>query len=227
MRNCMEWIMAEHAIYCLGGSTAPLYDTLGPETVQFVLAHTGAGAVVSTRAELTNLCEAKRSGKCPAFRHVILVDGVTPAAAEKAAAAGIEAVAFAKVEAVGAQRIATQGHRHRPPSPDDVATFCYTSGTTGDPKGALITHRNFMATSRGIVSTIADMEMHPYDRHLSYMPLAHIFERMVVSQALFCGTSIAFYRGDPTLLIEDLQACRPTVMIAAPRVLNRIYDKAG
>ncbi|MGK3758254.1 MAG: long-chain acyl-CoA synthetase [Bacillariaceae sp.] len=63
------------------------------------------------------------------------------------------------------------------------------------------------------------------DRHLSYLPLAHIFERIVMAQIFMQGASIAFFRGDPLLLIEDFQACRPTVLAAAPRVLNKIHDK--
>jgi long-chain acyl-CoA synthetase len=63
------------------------------------------------------------------------------------------------------------------------------------------------------------------DRHLSYLPLAHIFERVVQVQLLCVGASISFYRGDPTLFIEDLQACQPTFLPVAPRVLNKIYDK--
>jgi len=222
MKNCMEWILAEHGVYTIGGATVPLYDTLGPETVQFVLEQTGMSAVVCTRAELAHLCEAKATGQCPKFQHVILVDGVIPEAARQAKLVGLHLVSFAKVEAVGAQSTAISKHKHKPPSGKDLATFCYTSGTTGNPKGALITHEN-------IVSNIAGMHQlfqpQPLDRHLSYLPLPHIFERMVVSQILLAGSSIAFYRGDPLLLIEDIQACRPTLMPAAPRVLNKIHDK--
>jgi len=129
MKNCMEFIIAEQGAYCLGGSTAALYDTFGPAAAQFILGETGAKAVVSTRAQLPRLCQAKRSGECPKFQHVIVVDGVTPGAAQMASEAGLEVVSFAKVEAVGAQMIATEGHKHNPPSSKDVATFCYTSGT--------------------------------------------------------------------------------------------------
>ena len=73
------------------------------------------------------------------------------------------------------------------------------------------------------VSGIFPLEL--TDRHLSYLPLAHIFERIVMCQCYSNGASIAFFRGDPLLLIEDLQACRPTILPAAPRVLNKIYDK--
>lgn len=222
MKNCMEWVIAEQAIFCVSGATVPFYDTLGPESVQFILKQTSTKTVVSTRAELERLCTVKGTGLCPHFKAVVLVDGVTANAAEMAKEAGLEVMSFAKVEAVGAHRIDTEGFKHHPPSGKDIFTFCYTSGTTGDPKGALLTHENLVAAVAGtchIFPHTAD------DRHLSYLPLAHIFERIVMAQIYMHGASIAFFRGDPLLLIEDLQACRPTVFPAAPRVLNKIYDK--
>jgi long-chain acyl-CoA synthetase len=220
----MEWVLAEHAIFSLGGCTVPLYETLGPDTVLFVLQQTGARAVVCTRAELTALGDAKATGQLPDFVTAILVDGVTPDAARFANTVGLKVMSYAKVEAVGAHRIATQGHDHYPPKPTDVATFCYTSGTTGDPKGALITHQNLIAAIAGM-QLLPGLSVQISDRHLSYLPLAHIFERVVMAQLFVAGASVAFFRGDPAWLIEDLQACRPTIMPVAPRVLNKIYDK--
>ena len=125
-------------------------------------------------------------------------------------------------KSVGAHRIDTEGFKHRPPSGKDVFTFCYTSGTTGDPKGALLTHENLISA----ISSVKDrFPINSNDRHISYLPLAHIFERICMAQIYMAGGSIAFYRGDPLLLIEDLQACRPTTFPAAPRVLNKIFDK--
>lgn len=225
MKNCMEWVLAEHAIFALGGTTVPFYDTLGPDTVQFILNQTRAKSVVCSRAELSKLAKAKRSGECPRLYAAILVDGVTPDAAKLAAAAGLEVFSYAKVEAAGAERITVRGHKHSPPDSDTIATFCYTSGTTGDPKGALLSHGNLVATIAGIQRAYDEFAIQMFDRHLSYLPLAHIFERLVMAQMLIAGASVAFFRGDPLLLIEDLQACRPTFMPAAPRVLNKICDK--
>ena len=222
MKNCMEWILAEHATYCLGGATVPFYDTLGPDTVRYILEHTGLSCVVCSRKELERLCEAKASGTCPKFHSIILVDGVTAEASSMANKAGLKVVSFAKIEALGSQIIPTEGHHHTPPDPSDVATFCYTSGTTGNPKGALITHENIMSAAGGLADTIP---CYPTDRHLSYLPLPHIFERVVIAQIITGGAAIAFYRGDPTLLIEDIVACRPTTIPMVPRVLNKIHDK--
>eukprot|EP00579_Thalassiosira_antarctica_P001854 CAMPEP_0201869920 /NCGR_PEP_ID=MMETSP0902-20130614/3247_1 /ASSEMBLY_ACC=CAM_ASM_000551 /TAXON_ID=420261 /ORGANISM="Thalassiosira antarctica, Strain CCMP982" /LENGTH=682 /DNA_ID=CAMNT_0048395485 /DNA_START=6 /DNA_END=2054 /DNA_ORIENTATION=- len=223
MKNCMEWVLAEHAVYCLGGSTVPFYDTLGPDTVRFILEHTGLSCVVCSRRELERLCEAKLSGTCPKFHSVILVDGVTAEASSLASNAGLKVVSFAKIEALGSQIIPIEGHQHTPPDSNDVATFCYTSGTTGNPKGALITHDNIMSAVGGLATS--GVQMLPTDRHISYLPLPHIYERMVVAQMITYGASIAFFRGDPLLLIEDIVACRPTAFPAVPRVLNKIHDK--
>ena len=209
----------------MGGCLAPLYDTLGPETVHFIVQQTECTSVVCTRNELEKLCQAAEKGDCPSFTTVILVDGVTPEAGQRARQANLTAVSFAKVEAVGAERIATTGHKHKPPSHDDVATFCYTSGTTGFPKGALLTHEMLLSAMSGFKSANPDVEPTMYDRHMSFLPLAHIMERIFISTLFIVGASVGFYRGDPMLLVEDWQACRPTVIVAAPRVLNKIYDK--
>lgn len=230
MKNCMEWVVAEHAIYTIGGATVPLYDTLGPDTVQFVLNQTGVSSVVCSRKELPKLCEAKKSGGCSKFRAVILVDGLVTDTVRMAKEAGLEVLSFAKVEAVGMHLRSTlstesdgHGHRHTPPNGKDVATFCYTSGTTGNPKGALITHENLVAAIAG--TQTKGLTIDEFDRHLSYLPLPHIFERVVLAGILNAGGSIGFSRGDPLLLVEDIQALRPTIIPVAPRVLNKIYDK--
>ena len=226
-KNCMEFILAEHAAYSISGVAVPFYDTLGPDTVEFILKQTSLKTVLCTREQLPRLCQAKQTGNCPHFTAVILADGVIPEAAQIAEAAGLQIFSFGKVEAVGARHMAMNGgkHHHRPPNPDDVAFFCYTSGTTGDPKGALLTHQNVMAAIAGLKAANPAIEMHMADRHLSYLPLPHIFEHVVITQVFLNGASAAFFRGDPLLLIEDLQACRPTMLPVAPRVLNRIYDR--
>lgn len=222
MKNCREWFIAEHAIFALGGATVPLYDTLGPESAEFILGQTGTKTVVCTRTELKNLFRVKMGGNCPAFHTVIMVNDVNAEERAMAGKVGLQLFTVAEVEAAGARLIATKGHKHRPPSANDIYTFCYTSGTTGNPKGALLTHTSLLAAVYGAGHT---MIATANDRHLSYLPLAHIFERVMVCLAYWGGASIGFYRGDPQLLVEDLQACRPTIFPAAPRVLNRLYDR--
>mmetsp|Transcript_6763 Transcript_6763/g.9834 ORF Transcript_6763/g.9834 Transcript_6763/m.9834 type:complete len:575 (+) Transcript_6763:30-1754(+) len=227
MKNCPEWILAEHAAYCLGAATVPFYDTLGSDVVQFILRHTNLQTVICSRAQLPAIVEAKKSGQCPHCHHIILVDGVTPAAARIASGSHLILHSFAKVEATGVHALSTASsesdYYHNAPKGCDIATFCYTSGTTGDPKGALISHTNLVSMMAGVKERGVPINM--TDRHISYLPLPHIFERCIMGQILGNGGSVAFSRGDPTLLIEDIVACRPTFLLVVPRVLNKIYDK--
>jgi len=231
MKNCMEWTICEHATYCIGGATVPFYDTLGPDTISFILNQTNLSAVLCTRAQVPALIKAKNTGTCPKFETIIVIDGVIPETDKLCRDANINLISLARVESHGAHVLSTQNthnspeikHRHSPPSGHDVATFCYTSGTTGNPKGALITHTNLLAHVSGL--EIFDIIANETDRHLSYLPLPHIFERVVQASMICNGASIAFYRGDPLYLLEDIIACRPTIIPVAPRVLNKIHDK--
>lgn len=225
MKNCMEWTIAEHAIYALGGATCPFYDTLGHETVSFILNQTNLSVCLCTRAELAKLVEAKKSGKCPHFETVVLVDGVVQESYNLCKSADLNVMSLAKIETHGAYVLATKKTSqdiHSPPKGSDIATFCYTSGTTGNPKGALLTHSNILSALAGVQ---AFFENNLTDRHLSYLPLPHVFERISQAASLLNGASIAFFRNDPLLLVEDFIACRPTMLPVAPRVLNKIYDK--
>lgn len=228
MKNCMEWTISEHAIYCLGGATVPLYDTLGPDTVSYILNQTNLSVCVCSRTEVPSLVKAKGEGNCPAFKSVIVIDGIIPDVQQMCDSVGLDIYSLAYVESKGARVISTQNykdgkiHHHSPPNGNDICTFCYTSGTTGNPKGALITHTNLLSACAGMeLFFIPDAT----DRHLSYLPLPHIFERVIQGQILLAGASIGFFRGDTTKLVEDIQACRPTLMPVAPRVLNKIHDK--
>jgi len=103
-----------------------------------------------------------------------------------------------------------------------VHTICYTSGTTGVPKGVVLTHANLVANAAGIHGYA---EILPSDVYLSYLPLAHIYERVNQLVLLVSGAGIGFYGGDVLKIVDDIQALRPTIFASVPRLWNRIYDR--
>lgn len=115
-----------------------------------------------------------------------------------------------------------------PPGPDTVATICYTSGTTGLPKGAILTHGNFMSVAGSFIYLAekkAFFETSPGHRYLSFLPLAHVFERIVSVALLMSRCTIIFYRGNPKELLSDLEVSKPHYFVGVPRVFNSIRAK--
>ncbi|OAO17414.1 long chain acyl-CoA synthetase 6, partial [Blastocystis sp. ATCC 50177/Nand II] len=119
--------------------------------------------------------------------------------------------------------ISTSPPRHATLCPsEDVCTICYTSGTTGVPKGVLVTHRNLIAALSGCLYTgICPVTS---DCYLSYLPMAHVLERVMQLAMLIGGASVGFYQGSTRTIMDDIRTLRPTVFTSVPRLLNKIYD---
>ena len=114
----------------------------------------------------------------------------------------------------------------QPADTNDLITICYTSGTTGDPKGVMLTQQNVVADASAILRMLPEkLTLCEDDVHLSFLPLAHIFEQLIACGMLALGASIAFYRGEVLKLLEDVAEARPTIFPAVPRLLNRVHDK--
>lgn len=116
----------------------------------------------------------------------------------------------------------------RPPKRDDPATICYTSGTTGLPKGVVLTHMNILSNSMAYIYAAQQGQGYPIsknDSHISYLPLAHVFERALHGIIIYAGARIGFYRGDTLKLLDDVGELQPTIFASVPRLFNRIYDK--
>lgn len=108
-------------------------------------------------------------------------------------------------------------------APTDVVAFCYTSGTTGPPKGAMLSGRNFAAYA-GVLKNFPQLSLTEEDVHLSYLPLAHILENICVLAMLVYGGKIVPYSGDVKKIKDDLELVRPTFFMSVPRLYNRFYD---
>lgn len=221
--------MTEQACFRQNYVTVPLYDTLGEEAIEFICNQTEMKVLVASTDKIKNLL--KLASKLPMLKTVIAMDPVPEEIKKKAQDAGIELLDFEAVEAKGAAKQVEP----RPPSPLDLCTICYTSGTTGKPKGVMLPHRAILSDASGCLALAGfgdnrDGERSLFritseDVHISYLPLAHIFERVVFTALSAAGAKIGFYQGDTLKIIEDLGELKPTIFVSVPRLLNKVYDK--
>lgn len=207
--NGPDWVAVDQAALGLGLVDVPLYMNDRPENVAFLLAHSGARLlVVETETQWQTLA--------PALAAVATLERVVvlgPVAGEE------------DLLVVSAQRWLPAGPQPlREPSaqPDDLATLVYTSGTTGRPKGVMLSHRNILAVAHAALQRVT---AYPRDVFLSFLPLAHLFERTAgYVLPMMAGSAVAYARSI-LQLADDLQTVRPTVLIAVPRVFETIHAR--
>eukprot|EP01084_Bolivina_argentea_P116329 206716_1 len=220
-RNCPEWVIAEQAGFAIGGTIVTVFQQIGLKELENIINQAELSTIIcGGTEELVKITGLVASGRCNSIRNVILIEGVPADSWKAAESSGIVVWDIHYLEADGASHPSP----HSPPSPDDVAIFCYTSGSTGESKGAMITHVNLISN---YASSIAanHIEVTAEDIYVSYMPLPHIYEHHLMLCCYAVGAPIAFTRGDPTVLFEDIIALRPTIMPVVPRILNRLHDK--
>lgn len=203
--------------------TVSLYDTLGPDTTEYIINHASLTSVCTSINHLPTLL--KIAPRCPSLKIIICLDPLTNGAElpgtskadilkSLAADTGVSIHYIRDVEALGE---ATPRPYHAP-QPDDIITLNYTSGTTGPPKGVVLTHANAVAAASASMCLVSQKSN---DVICSYLPLAHIYERVTEASALWCGVAIGYFHGNVLELVDDFKLLRPTSFISVPRLYNR------
>jgi long-chain acyl-CoA synthetase len=215
--NRPEWAMADYATLCAGAWSVPVYPTLPAPQIVPLLCDAGARAIFVSTAEQLAKVEIIQS-QCPKLEYVIAFD---------AAAAGGKPGYMAFGQAVDRGRPTLEmspdvfEQRAARVKPEDVATIIYTSGTTGEPKGALLTHRNFIENVRGSLERVP---IRGDGTALSFLPLSHVFERMLDYAYLYRGATIA-YAESIDKLRDNFKEVNPHCFGAVPRVYEKFYTK--
>ncbi|XP_045424088.1 long-chain-fatty-acid--CoA ligase 5 isoform X2 [Lemur catta] len=222
-QNRPEWIISEWACYTYSMVAVPLYDTLGAEAIIYVVNKADIATVIcDTPQKASVLIGNVEKGLTPGLKMVILMDPFDDDLKQRGEKTGVEILALSDAENLGKENFS----KPVPPKPEDLSIICFTSGTTGDPKGAMITHENIASNVAGFLKCMEHTFVpNPNDVTISYLPLAHMFERVVQATIYCCGARVGFFQGDVRLLPDDMKTLKPTVFPTVPRLLNRIYDK--
>ncbi|XP_029962498.1 long-chain-fatty-acid--CoA ligase 1-like [Salarias fasciatus] len=221
-QNRPEWTITELACYTYSLVAVPLYDTLGTEAIAYIIEKASISTIVCDVTEKVGLVLDCVEGREHSVKTVALMETPSDSLVRRGQQAGVLILSLQEMEEMG------KAHYRQPerPRPEDMALICFTSGTTGNPKGAMLTHRNIVSNCSAFIKiTEISCCMYPTDVHISYLPLAHMFERVVQGVMLVKGARIGFFQGDVKKLSDDLRALKPTVFPVVPRLLNRMYDK--
>jgi long-chain acyl-CoA synthetase len=205
-----EWTLLDYAIWFAGAVTVPVYETSSSEQVLWILQDSGACAVVAETPE-----------------HVARVNGVRKELGELNHVWSITDNAVDILTRLG-QDITDEAleERRTAAGPGDLATLIYTSGTTGRPKGCMLTHGNFMVELGVAVEELPELFEVEEASTLLFLPLAHVFARIVQVGAVKSRTRLG-HSADIKNLVADLQAFRPTFILAVPRVFEKVFNTAS
>ncbi|HXI03340.1 MAG TPA: long-chain fatty acid--CoA ligase [Candidatus Saccharimonadales bacterium] len=213
--NRPEWVLTDYALLASGVVPVPIYTSLTPPQIEYILSNSGAvGIVVSTPELLGRLMEVRH--RLPDLKHVILVDS-----------AGREDPGV-----IPWNDLMGRGRELKLRDPDaftrlartagagDLATIIYTSGTTGEPKGVMLTHGNLVSNVLGIQEVL---RFTPSDRALSFLPLSHVLERTADYLYMLSGVTIVHVEIEE--IAAALPAMRPTILVAVPRLYEKMRDR--
>uniref|UniRef100_A0A1A7ZHK6 Long-chain-fatty-acid--CoA ligase n=1 Tax=Nothobranchius furzeri TaxID=105023 RepID=A0A1A7ZHK6_NOTFU len=221
-QNRPEWSIAELACYTYSLMVVPLYDTLGTEAIGYIIDRASISTVICDVPEKARMILDCISGRGKTVKTIVLMEAVDRDLVTRGKECGVEILSLKEFEATG--KANHQGPV--PPKPEDLAIICFTSGTTGNPKGAMLTHGNIISNTAAFLQvTAVHCMLNVHDVHVSYLPLAHMFERVVQGVILIHGARIGYFQGDIRLLMDDLKTLQPTVFPVVPRLLNRMFDK--
>jgi long-chain acyl-CoA synthetase len=209
--NRPEWVMADLAALKLGAVVVPIYPSSSPGTVRYIIQDSNAQLLI---VENTDLFTAISSALGEIGRPLkgIIIDAVE-------ADVRPELMLFSRLLA----SVNENAVEEPVISPQDIATIVYTSGTTGEPKGVVLTHANIRSNVQAMVSRY---QISAADTFLSYLPLCHMFERTCGYYAILFSGGVIAYAENTATVAADVLAVRPTVLLAVPRVIEKAFEHA-
>uniref|UniRef100_A0A452FPB8 Arachidonate--CoA ligase n=1 Tax=Capra hircus TaxID=9925 RepID=A0A452FPB8_CAPHI len=200
------WVIIEQGCFTYSMVIVPLYDTLGTEAITYIINKAELSLVFVDKPEKANLLlEGVENKLIPCLKTIVLMDSYGSDLLERGKKCGVEIISMKAME---------------------VSHPALLASLNSNPKGAMITHRNIVSDCSAFVKITENTFIPTSDDILiSFLPLAHMFERVVECVMLCHGAKIGFFQGDIRLLMDDLKALQPTIFPVVPRLLNRMFDR--
>lgn len=209
-RTRYEWTLVDFAAWMAAAVPVPIYETSSAEQVEWIIADSGASAlVVETAAHAATVRQV--ADGVPTLQHTWVIDNGDLTSVSERGAEVEDSELEARLDATGR---------------DSLATIIYTSGTTGRPKGCELTHDNFLGLAENAIAKLGDVVARDGASTLLFLPLAHVFARFI---EVLCVTAEAKmgHSADIANILDDFQAFQPSFILAVPRVFEKIYNKAN
>ncbi|KAD3068719.1 hypothetical protein E3N88_36599 [Mikania micrantha] len=219
--NCPQWIVAMEACNAQSLICVPLYDTLGAGAVNFILEHAEVDIAFVQDKKVKQLLDPDCT-HTRRLKAIVCFTSMENKEKEMADSIGIKTFSWNDFLDMGSKHPSEL----QTPEPYDICTIMYTSGTNGDPKGVILTHENTTTNIYGVDLLMEQFEdkMTEDDVYLSFLPLAHILDRVIEEYFFRKGASVGFFHGDINALRDDMMELKPTFLAGVPRVLERIYE---
>ncbi|XP_054819589.1 long chain acyl-CoA synthetase 1-like isoform X2 [Prosopis cineraria] len=219
--NSPQWIVAMEAASAHSLICVPLYDTLGPSAVNYIIDHAEVDFVFVQDKKVAKLLDSDCKS-AQRLKAVVCFTSLTKGEKDMASSIGVKQYSWDEFLSMGKENPSDVV----PPQSHSICTIMYTSGTSGQPKGVVLTHENIAALVRGMDLFMEQFEdkMTVDDVYLSFLPLAHVLDRTIEEYFFHKGASVGYYHGDLNALRDDLMELKPTLFAGVPRVFEKVYE---
>jgi long-chain acyl-CoA synthetase len=209
-----QWVLLDHAIISIGSVSVGIYQSLLAKDCKYIINHSDAVLIfVENEDQLAKILEIRN--EVPKIKKVVMMKGTPPAGDDWI----IDFDTFLKLgESVSDEAF---NERQSAVTPQDIAAIVYTSGTTGVPKGAMLSHDNFCFTSQSILQSLY---VFPDDTCFLFLPMAHVYARVCSMACTLLGAQVAIARGMDTI-IDDIKIFKPNWFPSVPRIYEKVYSK--
>ena len=231
-KNRLEWVLALHGTYSQGLVNVAVYDTVQADHLEHIVNNSDMTLCFVAQSLVPKLVDLADS--LPKLKTLVVFEEDAEEEKERSSYTSPEGWTILTFDELcergrdsSSSPSSSSSSGQNGPQSDSLATIMYTSGTTGMPKGVMLTHGNIMAGVTGAVLRIQPADgsyMNHENVYMSYLPLAHSFERVAMAAVLLAGGRVGFYSGHVANLVDDLAILKPTIMAGVPRVFDKVYS---